>query len=69
MTAQLIHPDRSVRRGHPGRRIDTGQKVGPGSGQIEDLVLIELPLVEAKLDRLGSPQAELGVPQRAVGLR
>src|SRR2546429_97214 len=51
-----------------GGWVDAGQQVGPGGGQVEHDVLVDLAGVEAFADRLGGPQAELGVPQRAVGV-
>src|SRR5260370_39225291 len=58
-----VDPDGSVRC-----TTGAGEQVGPGCGQVEDHVLVDLALVEALVDRLLSPLAELRVPQRAVGL-
>src|SRR5258708_30361998 len=55
--------------GSVGGTSGAGEQVGPGCGQDEDHVLVDLALVEALVDRLLSPLAELRVPQRAVGLR
>jgi hypothetical protein len=38
-------------------------------GEVEHLHLVDLALVQSLPDGLVGPQAELGVPQRAVGLR
>src|SRR5262249_22756643 len=63
-----VDPDRAVRGGLAGSRVDPGQQVGPGGGQVEHDVLVDLARVEPFPDRLRRPQAELGVPERAVGL-
>src|SRR5262249_56863278 len=55
--------------GRGGGRVGPGEQVGAGGGQVEDDVLVDLAGVQPCLDRRGGPQAELGVPQRAVGLR
>ena len=49
-------------------RVEARQQVRPGGRQVEDDVLIDLPRVESLVHRLLRPQAELGVPQRAVGV-
>src|SRR5919204_782881 len=59
---------RAVRCRLTGGRVDARHQVGPGGGQIEDNVLIDLPLVETLAHRLGGPQAKLRVPQWAVGV-
>src|SRR5260370_9931373 len=43
-----------------------GDQVGASRGQVENDVLVDLPLVEALVDRLLRPLTELRVPQRAV---
>jgi len=58
----------AVRGGLTGGRVDTGQQVVPGGGQVEHDVLVDLPLVQPCGDRLGGPQAQLRVPQRAIGV-
>src|SRR5713226_3498097 len=63
-----VDAGRAVGGGLAGGRVDPGQQVGPGVGQVEDLVLVDLAGVQSFADRLGGPQAELGVPQRAVGV-
>src|SRR6185503_20844053 len=63
-----VDADRAVRGGLAGGRIDPGEQVGPGGGQVEDLVLVDLAGVEPCGGRLGGPQAQLRVPQRAVGV-
>src|SRR5262249_39564652 len=54
--------------GGAGGGVEPGERVGPGGRQVEHDVLVDLASVEPCLDRFGRPQAELGVPQRAVGL-
>src|SRR5437879_7460649 len=63
-----VHPGRAIGSRLTGGRIDAGQQVGPGGRQVEHLVLVDLALVQALLDRLFGPQPELRVPQRAVGV-
>src|SRR6476660_3803165 len=63
-----IDTNRAVGGRLAGGWVETGQQVGPGGGQVEHDVLVDLAGVEAFLNRLGGPQAELGVPQRAVGV-
>src|SRR5262249_57134652 len=63
-----VDPDRAVRGGLAGSRVDPGQQVGPGGGQVEHDVLVDLARVEPFPDPLRPPQAELGGPERAVGL-
>ena len=64
-----VDADRPVRRGLARRGVDTGQQVGTGGSKVEDPHLVDLPLVQPLLDGLLGPQAELCIPQRAVGLR
>jgi hypothetical protein len=69
MTAQLMStPTEPYSWGWPVAGLNPGQQAGLAVGQVEDLVLVDLALVQAFLDCLGGPQAELGVPQRAVGV-
>src|SRR5689334_10424695 len=35
-----VHADRAVGGGLAGGRVDPGEQVGPGGGQVEDLVLV-----------------------------
>src|SRR5690348_5818349 len=63
-----VNPSRAVRSGLACRRVDAGEQVGAGGGEVEDLHLVDLPRVEAFLDRLVRPEAELGVPEWAVGI-
>src|SRR5438552_18905369 len=63
-----VDSGRAVGGGLAGGWVDAGEQVGPGGGQVEHDVLVDLAGVEAFLDRLGGPRAELGVPQRAVGV-
>ena len=58
-----VDADRAVRCA-----VRSGDQVGPGGGEVEHLYLIDLPLVEAELDRFGRPLPELGVPERTVGI-
>src|SRR4029077_11932779 len=46
-----------------------GDEVGAGCGEVENDVLVDLPLVEALVDRLLRPLTKLRVPQWAVGVR
>ena len=59
----------AIGRGLAGCRVDAGEQVGAGGGEVEHLHLVDLALVQSLLDGLVGPQAELGVPQGAVGLR
>ena len=69
MTAQLMStPTEPYGDWLQGGRVAAGQQVGPGGREIEHLDLVDLTGVEAFLDRLWCPQAELRVPQRAVGV-
>jgi len=58
----------AVRSGTTCGRVETRQQVGPGGRQVEDDVLIDLPRVESRLHRLLGPQADLRIPQGAVGV-
>src|SRR5260370_37080054 len=49
-----------------GRAARAGDQVGASRGEVENDVFIDLPLVEALVDRLLRPLTELGVPERAV---
>src|SRR5439155_26865927 len=49
--------------GAVGRAAGAGDQVGPGRGEVKDLHLVDLALVESFLDRLVRPLAELRVPQ------
>src|ERR1700751_5970301 len=57
-----VDPARSVGGGLAGRRIDAGEQVGPAGGQVADLVLVDLALVETFLPGLVRPEAELSIP-------
>src|SRR4029077_19736510 len=46
-----------------------GYEVGSSGGEVEDDVLVDLPLVEALVYRFLRPLTELRVPQRAVRIR
>src|SRR6267143_6092704 len=46
-----------------------GNEVGTSRGEVEDDVLVDLPLVETLIDRLLRPLTELRVPERAVRVR
>src|SRR6476620_7314916 len=63
-----VDPARPVRRGLAGRRVNAGEQVGSARGEVEDLVLVDLALVQTFFHGLVRPEAELCVPQRAVGV-
>src|SRR5439155_8792854 len=63
-----VDTGRSVRSRLTGGRVDAGEQVGAGRGEVEDLHLVDLPRVDAFLDRLVGPETELRVPERAVGV-
>ena len=66
MTAQLMStPAEPWGGGLAGGRVDPGEQAGPGGGQVEHDVLVDLAGVQSFTDRLGGPQAQLRVPQRA----
>jgi hypothetical protein len=48
--------------------VDSGEQVGVLGGEVEDLDLVDLPLVQSEPDGFVCPEAELGVPEWAVGL-
>src|SRR5262245_41667549 len=54
--------------GAVGGTAGAGDQVGPRGGQVEDNNLVDLALVEALLDRLLRPLADLRVPERTVCL-
>src|SRR5579859_1926998 len=54
-----VNPDRAVRGGLASGRVDAGEQVGPGGGQVKHDILVDLPRVEPFGDRLGGPQAQL----------
>ena len=58
-----VHTDRPVRLGLAGDRIDSGDQVWAVRGQVEDLILVDLPFVGSEAHGLVGPQAELRVPQ------
>ena len=68
MTAQLMSTPTEPYGAGAGRRVDAGQQVGPGGREVEHLDLVDLARIQSCLDRLVGPQAELRVPQRAVGV-
>src|SRR6266568_1596167 len=57
-----VDADRAVGGGLAGGRVDAGEQVGPGGGQVEHHVLVDLAGVQSFADRLGGPQGPAARP-------